>query len=146
MVKREAHIGTIVPRPDYSFLIDIPTVHLRNHLYDLMRDYKDTNKDPILYIPDTRILTPDSIRQIVSFLRIYPFVGVIACSRKEDDIPYLFRFILRPMFHNTTLKRIPLVEIVRDFTDDTEYLELVTELSDLGFFHDSRALYAKVLN
>lgn len=140
---REAHIGKIVDKPDHAFMIDIPTVHLRNHLYDSLNDYSESCPDPILYIPDMRILTPDSVRQIVSFLRTYAFVGVIACARKEDDVPYLFKFLLSPIFYDIHQTNIPIVSIARELIKDNEYVELVSELTDLGFFENPRTLYIR---
>lgn len=145
-MERVIYIGTIVDAPDNSYLIDIPAVHLRNHLFDSLKDYSESCTNPTVYIPDTRILTPDSIRQFVSFLRIHPFVNVVACARQEEDVPYLFKFMLKPVFHKQTAKRTPLYEIALELTNDTHYVELVAELTDLGFFTNSKKMYSRILN
>jgi hypothetical protein len=145
-MERVIYIGKTVNEPVGSFLIDIPAVHLRNHLYDSLNDYAETSSDPFIYIPDTRILTPDAIRQFVSFLRIHPYVNVIACARREEDVPYLFKYILSPIFHtqiqNTNLTH----KIALELTDKKKYVELVSELTDLGYFINPTILYSRVMN
>lgn len=144
-MKRVIYIGKSVDVPESSFIIDIPTVHLRNHLFDSLKDYAESSSDPTIFIPDTRILTPDSIRQFLSFLRIYSFVNVIACARQEEDVPYLFKFILTPIFHKITDIQTPIHKIALELTNDVKYVELVAELTDLGFFTNPNYMYARVM-
>ena len=48
-MERVIYIGKTVNEPVGSFLIDIPAVHLRNHLYDSLNDYAETSSDPFIY-------------------------------------------------------------------------------------------------
>lgn len=145
-MKRIIYIGKTVDTPKGSFIIDIPTVHLRNHLFDSLKDYTESSQDPTIFIPDTRILTPDSIRQFLSFLRIYSFTNVIACARQEDDVPYLFKYILTPMFQKVQDERTPIHKIALELTNDVKYVELVSELSDLGFFTSTQRMYDSIID
>jgi hypothetical protein len=145
-MKREIHVGSMINPPDKSFVIDIPAVHLRNHLYDSLKDYAESSQNPCVYIPDTRILTPDSIRQFISFLRVHTYVNVIACARKEEDVPYLFKYVLVPIFHTNSKTVHPMYKIALERTHDSEYVELVAELTDLGFFTNPNPLYERILN
>jgi hypothetical protein len=144
-MKRVIYIGKSVDIPDNSFIINIPTVHLRNHLFDSLKDYAESSPNPIIFIPDSRILTPDSVRQFLSFLRIYSFVNVIACARQEEDVPYLFKYVLTPIFQKVTDTETPIHKIALELTNDTKYVELVAELSDLGFFTNPTHMYARVM-
>lgn len=144
-MKRVIYIGKSVDIPENSYTIDIPTVHLRNHLFDSLKDYAESSPDPTIFIPDTRILTPDSIRQFLSFLRIYSFVNVIACARQEEDVPYLFKYILTPVFQKISDKKIPIHKLTLELTNDVKYVELVAELSDLGFFTNPNYMYARIM-
>jgi hypothetical protein len=143
---REIHIGENLETPDGAFLIDIPAVHLRNHLYDSMNDYAESSQKPLIFIPDTRILTPDSIRQFVSFLRIHSYVSVIACARREEDVPYLFKYILTPKFYTHTNSTLLTHSIALEITDNKKFVELVSELTDLGFFTSPNRMYSRVMN
>lgn len=144
-MKRSIYVGGIIRAPENSFIIDIPTVHLRNHLFDSLKDYAESSPDPTIFIPDTRILTPDSIRQFLSFLRIYSFVNVIACARQEEDVPYLFKYILTPIFQKQKNSQIPIHKIALELTNDTKYVELVAELTDLGFFTNPKRMYQRII-
>ena len=145
-MRREIYIGTSVPQPTGAYVVDIPAIHLRNHLYDCLRDYVESRPDPIIYIPDVRIITSDCLRNMISIFRVFPYVDIVACAREEQHVPHLLKYILKPIRGKVVKKHTTLKDIYKKCDKDSSISELITELYDLGFFGETRSLYTDLLN
>lgn len=145
-MRREVYIGTTIPQPKGAYIVDIPAIHLQNHLYDCLRDYVESRPDPIIYIPDVRIITSDCLRNMISIFRVFPYVDIVACARQEQHVPHLLKYILKPIRTSVTNTHTTLKDIYHKHMRDSEIPELLSELYDLGFLEETRSLYIDLLN
>jgi hypothetical protein len=144
---RNAYIGTndrsLIPQNAY--IIDIPAIYTRKNIYTMITDYISITPEPILGIPDTRILTSEIIKQLVSLLKSHSHLSIITLSKREEDVPYLFKYFLTPIYQTPHKSEQTLREIVRHSTKDMELVELLTELIDLGYFKDPDFLWRDII-
>jgi hypothetical protein len=153
--------------PKNHFLLDISVLYSNRSIYMEIESYISTNRNPILYIPDIRILQQDAVREIVAILKTTPLLGVIAKSDSDQHVHPLLRYFLKPIRHPLNIVSTDLlgfVEYIRKGKieqqsaepeglensssfkqQEKRIIEYIQELSDLGFIGDVNPYYKKLL-
>lgn len=166
---RVVYIGDFskIEIPKNHFLLDISVLYSNRSIYMEIESYISTNRNPILYIPDIRILQQDAVREIVAILKTTPLLGVIAKSDSDQHVHPLLRYFLKPIRHPLNVVSTDLlgfVEYIRKGKieqqsaepeglessssfkqQEKRIIEYIQELSDLGFIGDVNPYYKKLL-
>lgn len=140
IVIREAHIGKYSRIPDKSMRIDVSVVYSGRPLYPEIVQYCSVNKNPILYIPDSRILSGDIIKQIIHCIRKYNNLSIILCAERLQDVPRIFRYFLNPIYEEEYMYHTTFGEyIIHKNERCRNVVEYITELQDLGFISPEKS-------
>jgi hypothetical protein len=128
MVKRLA----ISHSADYTktkegFVLSISKIYGKRNIYTDIQNYINTHSEPILYIPDSRILNQDISRQICHFLLKYKNLEIIIRYDSPTDIP-------EPLWYFVDLHETD--EIKTEITDTKN--TLLNNLVNLGFLNNVR--------
>jgi len=134
-VIRKAFIGFRDYRPPESCMrIDVGAVYSGRPLYPEIQTYCTVTRNPKLYIPDSRILSGDAVKQIIHCLRRYEDLSIIICADRVQDVPRIFRYFLTPEYSESVDTYKSLSEVVTDKSaDESPIVECLAELHDLGF-------------
>jgi hypothetical protein len=134
-VIRRAYIGfKDFKTPESCMRIDVGIVYSGRPLYPEIQTYCTVTRNPTLFVPDSRILSGDAVKQIIHCLRRYENLSLIVCADRVQDIPRIFRYFITPEYSGIvdTYKSLPEV-VVEKVPETTPVVECLAELHDLGF-------------
>ena len=134
-VSRVAMIGfteKIIPKN--CLKIDVGLIYSGKPLYPEIIVYCNVTPYPTLFITDSRVLTGDSVKQIIHCLRRFPQLSVKLYADRIQDVPRIFRYFLKPIYSESAENTKSLGKVVIESSPGDVYLvESLAELCDLGF-------------
>lgn len=152
-IKRVVYIGDgfDIPIPSNNFVLDIALIYSNRSIYMEIESYMSTNRNPLIYIPDVRILPSEIVRELIAILKMNPTINVISFSDSDAHVHPLLRYFLQPIRSEGTLKSTSLIGFIESTrgksitTQEKRIIEYCQELSDLGFIADVSPFYKRLI-
>jgi hypothetical protein len=152
-VQRVVYIGDgfDIEIPSNHFVLDIALIYSNRSIYTEIDSYISTNRNPVIYIPDVRILPSEIVRELIAILKMTPSIGVIAFSDSDTHVHPLLRYFLHPIRSGVVLKSSSLLGFIESTRGKTltqqekRIIEYCQELSDLGFIGDVSPYYKRLI-
>lgn len=153
IVERVVYIGDKfdTPIPPNRFVLDIALIYSNRSIFTEIDSYISTNRNPVIYIPDVRILPSEIVRELIAILKMNPTIGVIAFSDTDTHVHPLLRYFLHPIRSEGSLKSISLLGFIQSTRgnllteQEKRIIEYCQELSDLGFISDLSPYYKRLI-
>lgn len=140
-----------IPIPSNNFVLDIALIYSNRSIYTEIESYMSTNRNPIIYIPDIRILPSEIVRELIAILKMNPTISVISFSDSDSHVHPLFRYFLKPIRSEGNLKSASLLGFIESTrgksltAQEKRIIEYCQELSDLGFISDISPFYKRLI-
>jgi len=143
--------GFDIKIPSNNFVLDIALIYSNRSIYTEIESYLSTNRNPLIYIPDIRILPSEIVRELIAILKMNPTISVISFSDTDSHVHPLLRYFLQPIRSEGNVKSTSLIGFIEStrgnsLTDqEKRIIEYCQELSDLGFISDISPYYKKLI-
>jgi hypothetical protein len=152
-IKRVVYIGDgfDISIPANHFVLDIALIYSNRSIYTEIESYMSTNRNPLIYIPDIRILPSEIVRELIAILKMNPIIKVISFSDSDSHVHPLLRYFLQPIRSEGSLKSTSLLGFIESTrgksltNQEKRIIEYCQELSDLGFISDVSPYYKRLI-